>query len=167
MPLFARPIDKDAKTAEERSKMLLRDPLCSWRLAWTKLQIGIILVWKRHLCSVLHLLLVLLQQSLVDSCGGRGKSWSSNEFLWSCQLTHIFGKRTNSYQSWVTNKLPGQPQEWLLEVVVGLCRYVVILQIFLSVERNSFGLYLSLLHINLISGKDDRDVLAYTDQITC
>ena len=65
------------------------------------------------------------------------------------------------------NKLAAKPKEGLLEVVVGLCRYVVILQIFLSVERNSFGLYLSLLHINLISGKDDRDVLAYTDQITC
>jgi hypothetical protein len=45
------------------------------------LEIGIVLVWKWHLCGILHFLLVLLQQGLVDSGGGRGKSGSSDEFL--------------------------------------------------------------------------------------
>jgi len=66
----------------ERSKMLLRSgrrkPRTDGRVS---LEIGIVLVWKRHLGSVLHFLLVLFQQSLVDSGGGRGKSWSSNKFL--------------------------------------------------------------------------------------
>jgi hypothetical protein len=47
----------------------------------THSEIGIVLIWKWHLGGILHFLLVLLQQSLVDGGGGRGKSGSSNEFL--------------------------------------------------------------------------------------
>jgi len=113
------------------------------------LQIGIVFVWKWHLCSILHFLLVLLQQSLVDSGGGRGKGRSSNEF-----------------QSWVSNKLACQPEERLLKVIIGLGRDVVVLKVLLPVESNSLGLHLSLLDINLVSGKDDGNILADTDQIT-
>lgn len=34
-------------------------------------------------------------------------------------------------------------------------------------ESDGLGLYFSLLDINLISGEDDGDVLADTDQVTC
>jgi hypothetical protein len=69
-------------------------------------------------------------------------------------------------QSWVANEFACQPQERLLEVVVGLGGDVVVLKVLLSMESNGLGLYLSLLDINLVSGEDDGDILADTDQIT-
>lgn len=71
-----------------------------------------------------------------------------------------------TYQSRVSDKLSGQPQEGLLKVVVGLCRDVVVLEVLLSVEGNGLGLDLALLHIDLVSGENDRDLLANTDQVT-
>jgi hypothetical protein len=35
------------------------------------------------------------------------------------------------------------------------------------VEGDGLGLDLALLHIDLVSGKDDRDVLTHTDKVTC
>jgi hypothetical protein len=69
-------------------------------------------------------------------------------------------------QSSVANKLSCQPEERLLEVVIGLSGDVVVLKVLLSVESDCFGLHLSLLDINLVTGEDDGDILADTDQIT-
>lgn len=71
-----------------------------------------------------------------------------------------------TYQSSVTDKLSCQPKERLLEVVVGLGGDIVVLKVLLSVECDGLGLDLSLLHINLVTGKNDWDVLADTDQVT-
>jgi hypothetical protein len=73
---------------------------------------------------------------------------------------------TGTYQSGVSDQLPGQPEEGLLEVIVGLGGDIVVLEVLLSVEGDCFGLDLSLLDINLVSGEDDGDVLADTDQVT-
>jgi hypothetical protein len=69
-------------------------------------------------------------------------------------------------QGWVANKLACQPEERLLEVIIGLGGDVVVLKILLSVESDCLGLHLSLLDIDLVSGEDDGDILADTDQIT-
>ena len=66
----------------------------------------------------------------------------------------------------VANELASEPQEGLLEVVVGLGRNVVVLQVLLAVESDSLSLDLALLHVNLVTAKDDRDVLANTDEVT-
>jgi hypothetical protein len=50
-------------------------------MALRSLQIGIILIWKRHLGSIIHLLLVLGEQLSVDSSGRWGKGGGGNEFL--------------------------------------------------------------------------------------
>ena len=71
-----------------------------------------------------------------------------------------------TYQGSVTDKLSCQPQEGFLEVVVGLGGNIVVLEVLLSVECDGLSLYLSLLDINLVSGEDDGDVFADTDQIT-
>ena len=63
----------------------------------------------------------------------------------------------------IANKLSGQPQEGLLEVIVGLGGDVVVLQIFLAVKGDCLGLDLSLLHIDFVAGEDDRNILADTD----
>lgn len=69
-------------------------------------------------------------------------------------------------QSRVANKLSCQPEEWLLEVVIGLGGDVVVLKVLLSVESDCLSLHLSLLNINLVTGEDDGDILADADQIT-
>jgi hypothetical protein len=71
-----------------------------------------------------------------------------------------------TYQSWVANELTSQPEEGLLEVVVGFGRNIVVLEILLSVEGDCLRLHFSLLDINLVSSEDDGDVFADADQVT-
>jgi hypothetical protein len=69
------------------------------------------------------------------------------------------------YQGLVADEFPGEPEEGLLEVVVGLGRDVVVLEVLLAVESDRLGLDLALLHVDLVSGKNDGDVLANTDEV--
>ena len=71
------------------------------------------------------------------------------------------------YQGLVANKLSGEPEEWLLKVVVGFGGDVVVLEVLLAVEGDGLGLDLALLYINLVSSENDGNVLADTDKITC
>lgn len=73
----------------------------------------------------------------------------------------------SSYQSLVTDKFPGEPEERLLEVVVRLGGDIVVLEVLLAVEGNGLGLDLALLNIDLVSGQNNGDVFANTDEITC
>jgi len=72
-----------------------------------------------------------------------------------------------TYQSGVTNELPCKPEERLLEVVVRLGGYVVVLEILLAVESDRLGLNLALLDVDLVTAKNNWDVLANADEITC
>jgi hypothetical protein len=72
-----------------------------------------------------------------------------------------------TYEGLVADEFPGEPEEGLLEVVVGLGRDVVVLEVLLAVEGDGLGLDLALLHVDLVAGKDNGDVLANTDQVTC
>lgn len=114
------------------------------------LQIGIILIWEWRVGGGVELLAVLLEDGLVDGDFWWGESWGSNEL-----------------ESWVADKLAGQPQEWLLEVVVGLGGDIVVLEVLLAVERDALGLDLALLNIDLVADKNNWDVLADADQVTC
>jgi hypothetical protein len=71
-----------------------------------------------------------------------------------------------TYETGVANELASQPQEGLLEVVVGLGGDVVVLQVLLAVEGDGLGLHLTLLDVDLVSAEDDWDVLADTDEVT-
>jgi len=71
-----------------------------------------------------------------------------------------------TYQSLVADKLPREPQEGLLEVVVGLGGDVVVLEVLLAVEGDGLGLDLALFDVDLVAGQDDGDVLANADQVT-
>lgn len=133
-----------------------------------RLQIWVLLVWQGHLGSVLHLLLVLLKNCLVDLDFRRSEGRCGNEFLQSGQPSRftLSMVRSLTHQSLVTDKLPGEPEERLLEVVVGLGRNVVVLEVLLAVEGDGLGLDLALLHVDLVSSEDDWDVLAHTDEVT-
>ena len=74
-------------------------------------------------------------------------------------------KRT--YKSSVTNELAGEPEERLLEVIVGLGRDVVVLEVLFPVEGDGLGLDLALLNIDLVAAEDDGNVLADAGKITC
>lgn len=71
-----------------------------------------------------------------------------------------------THQSLVTNKLTSKPQERLLKVVVGLGRDIVVLEVLLAVECDGLGLDLALFDIDLVTAKNDGDVLADSDQVT-
>ena len=53
----------------------------------------------------------------------------------------------------------------LLEVVIGLRRNIVVLKVLLSVECNRLCLDFSLLHVDLVSAKDDWNIFADTNKI--
>jgi hypothetical protein len=74
------------------------------------------------------------------------------------------GPRT--YELGVANELAGEPEEGLLEVVVGLGGDVVVLEVLLAVEGDGLGLDLALLHVDLVTGENDGNVLADTDEVT-
>jgi hypothetical protein len=65
----------------------------------------------------------------------------------------------------VADKLPRQVQERLLVVVVGLGGDLVVLQVLLPVEGDLLGLHLPVFHVDLVSTKHDRDVLAHTAEV--
>jgi hypothetical protein len=71
-----------------------------------------------------------------------------------------------TYELRVTTELASEPEERLLEVVVGLGGNVVVLEVLLAVEGDGLGLDLALLHVDLVTGEDDGDVLADTDEVT-
>lgn len=72
-----------------------------------------------------------------------------------------------TYKLGVANELASEPEEGLLEVVVGLGRDVVVLEVLLSVEGDGLGLDLSLLDIDFVTAENNGDVLANSDKITC
>jgi hypothetical protein len=127
------------------------------------LQVGVVLVRQRHRGGVLHLLLVLLEHGLVDLDLGRRKGGGGDEFLE--KLANAFLEQRISYQGLVADEFPGEPQERLLKVVVGLGRDIVVLQVLLAVERDGLDLDFALLDVDLVAGEDDGDVLADADEV--
>lgn len=59
------------------------------------------------------------------------------------------------------SKLPGKIQERFLKIVVALCGYLIVLQILLPVECNLLCLNLPVLHIYLVSTKNNGNILTY------
>lgn len=99
--------------------------------------------------SGVHVRLVLRKKLLVDGDLGGSKR-----------------RRRDKLQGRVANELASKPQEGLLEVVVRLSRNVVVLEVLLAVEGDGLRLDLTLLHVDLVSAENDRDVLAHTDEVT-
>jgi hypothetical protein len=108
-----------------------------------------VLIRKRLVGGVLHLLSVNLEKTLVDLGGGGSKSGGSDEL-----------------EGGVADELASEPEEGLLKVVVGLGRDIVVLEVLLSVEGDGLGLDLSLLDIDLVTAENNGDVLANSDEIT-
>jgi len=99
--------------------------------------------------SLFHLFSVLLEDGLVDLD------------FWRSQ-----GRGGNELERLVANQLPGEPEERLFEVVVGLGRDVVVLQVLLAMEGDGLSLDFALLDIDLVAAQNNGDVLANPDKIT-
>jgi len=91
---------------------------------------------------------VLLHLEWVDSC----LSYSENGSL-------------DELEVHVTNQLSEEPEERSLELVVGLGRDVVVLQVLLSVESDLFGLDLSVFDVDFVAHEHDWDAFANSDQV--
>lgn len=71
-----------------------------------------------------------------------------------------------TYQAWVANKLPRQPQERLFEVVIRFSGDVVVLEVLLAMESDGLGLHFTLFDVDLVAAKDNGDLFADTDKVT-
>ena len=106
---------------------------------------------------------------MVDGDLGGSKSRSGDELLYSWLVDCLRRPRRkvgNTYQLRVADQFPGEPEEGLLEVVVGLGGDIVVLEVLLAVEGDGLGLDLALLHIDLVATQHNGNVLADTDEIT-
>ena len=70
-----------------------------------------------------------------------------------------------TYQSRVSDQLACKPEEGFLEVVVGFGRYVIVLEILLSVEGDGLRFNFALLDVYLVAAEHDGDLLADTNEI--
>ena len=114
------------------------------------LQVRILLIRQGHSSSLSHLLVVLIELSLVDLDLRWGKSRSSDEF-----------------ELRIADEFSCQPEEGLFEVVVGLGGDIVVLEVLLAVESDGLGLDFALLDVDFVAGENDGDVFADADKITC
>ena len=57
-----------------------------------------------------------------------------------------------------------QIQKRFLEVVVGLCGDLVVLQVLLAVERHLLRFHLTVLHIHFVAAQHDGDVFAHSGE---
>ena len=87
--------------------------------------------------------------------------------VYQYELLSRWGQCRTTYELGVANKLTGEPQERLLEVVVGLSRDVVVQEVLLAVEGDSLSLDFALLNIDLVAAENNRDVFTDTDEVTC
>ena len=74
---------------------------------------------------------------------------------------------SNEFELRIADKFSCQPEEGLLEVVVGLGGNVVVLKILLAVENDGLSLDFALLDVDFVTTEDDRDVFADADKVTC
>mmetsp|Transcript_6604 Transcript_6604/g.13646 ORF Transcript_6604/g.13646 Transcript_6604/m.13646 type:complete len:263 (+) Transcript_6604:210-998(+) len=114
-----------------------------------RLEVVVVVLGKRLCSGSLEFLLVLVLEVLVE-----------------LELWRLQGRGLDEGQGIVSGKLSGKPQERLFEVVVGLCRNIVVLQVLLAVESDLLGLDLTILDFYFVSTQDNRDVLANSSQVT-
>ena len=93
------------------------------------------------------LLLVLPHELRVDLDLRGGKSGCSDELERRVAVNGVSRPPSTTRQQlkYLPNKLPRKPEEGLLEVVVRLRRNLVVLNVFLAVERDAASLHFPLL----------------------
>lgn len=109
---------------------------------------AIVLVRKGNSLSLLHLILHLAHLGRID-----------------LDLRRSQGRRLDKGECGFGDKLAGDPEEGLLEVVVTLRAELVVLQRLFSMECDGLGLDFAILDIDLVTTQNNGDVLAHPDEI--
>jgi len=109
----------------------------------------VILFGQRGGGSLLQLLGVFFHECAIDLDFGRSQGRSGNKF-----------KRR------ISDELPCEPKEGLLEVVIRLSGDFIVLEVLLSVESNGASLDFPLLDVNFVSAENNGDVLADALEVT-
>merc|ERR1719333_1520138 len=115
-------------------------------------------------CGILQIFVILGQGSvlgLLDVLLDLGLPGGVHSDLWGHQ-----GGHGHELQVGVTDQLPGQPKERLLEVVVRFSRDVVVLEVLLSVEHDGLGLDFSVLDVDLVTCENNWNVLTDSDKVS-
>jgi len=112
------------------------------------LQVLIIISGKLCSSSGSHLSLVLVHKSHIDS-----------------NLSRLKGRILGELQLVVAGELTSEPEEGLLELIVGLGADLEVLKTLLAVELDGLYLDLTILDIDLVAAKHDGDLLADADEI--
>lgn len=120
-----------------------------WERRGIHLEVTVVLIGKRSGSGGLELGVVLSHELLVNLDLRGSKSGSSGKL-----------------EGGVADQLPCEPEERLLEVVVGLGRDLEVLEVLLAVEGDGTGLDLALLNVDLVTTENDGDVLADALQVT-
>jgi len=117
--------------------------------------------------DVNHLVDVLILLWEIDTGSLVGIPLDSRLVFWcNLQLSWLESRHLGELEIALTGELSSDPDEWLLEVVIGLRGDIVVLQVLLAVESDSLGLDLTLLDVDLVTAEDNWNVLANTDQVT-
>ena len=100
--------------------------------------------------------------------GQRARRSLSQFLLVSVHVIHVdhglrgsHGGSLHEHKVVVSRELLRKPQEWLLEVVVGLGRKLEVLKVLLAMESDSLGLHLTVLNVDLVTAQHDGDVFAH------
>lgn len=115
--------------------------------------------------SSLEVFVVVVRQRLGGGLSEFGLVLLLKLFI-ELELGRLQGRGLDEVQVVVASQLARQPEEGLFEVVVGLGRDVVVLQVLLPVEGDLLRLDLPVLDLDLVSAEDDGDVLADAGQVT-
>jgi hypothetical protein len=104
---------------------------------------------------------------LTVTVGGARAGAATKSYIDWLEMRERRNKCRCSHQGRVSDKLSGKPEEGFLEVIIRLRRNVVVLQVLLAMEGDGLGLDFALLDVDLVAAKNDGDVLANADEITC
>jgi len=108
----------------------------------------LIVVTNRGILRLMQLRFMLSNKSCVDLDFGRLR-----------ELTH-------KLQIGLIGQAASEPEERLLKIVIAPSAQIIILKVPLAVELDLLRFHLAVLHVNLVSNQDDRDVLANTDDVS-
>lgn len=90
----------------------------------------------------------------------------SQERFINLDLRRGKSRRSNKLEGGVADELSCKPKEWLLKVIIGFGRDVVVLQVLFAMESNGFRLDFTFFDVDLVSAENNWDIFANTDKIT-
>lgn len=116
-------------------------------------------------------MLELRQQILINNSIRSSRCRRLGEFLiptLSIKLEQIsLQLRQVTYQGVIPKELLREPEEGLVQAVVGLGADIMVLEVLFAVEDHVIRLDLAVVKVDLVSTKDDWNIFADTGEFSC